>query len=84
MIGLTVQIALDHEDYPSRGDRARRRELEYAIEDAGLGEVVQAGGGVGVMEIVLRAESQQESLPKLRALLNASGLHGVYRIETSG
>jgi hypothetical protein len=51
----------------------RRQAVERALEEAGAGEVTDAGGGGGVMDIYLQTDSVRRAAPLVKAALLAAG-----------
>lgn len=53
---IHIQIQLDRDGWPSREDLFLRYEIEDTLMEQGVGKVVDAGGGGGVMDIYLVPE----------------------------
>lgn len=61
----------------------RREALERALEEAGAGEVTDAGGGGGVMDVYLQTDDVRRALPLVEAAIRMSGFEKDARTEVS-
>ncbi|MBH25191.1 MAG: hypothetical protein CMH57_12205 [Myxococcales bacterium] len=81
---LHIQIKLDGDGLPDMDALDLRYTLEDRIEDLGYGEVIEAGGGLGVMDIFVQVDdpdTAEEGIATLVAALKLSDVTRVTRID---
>lgn len=61
----------------------RRQAIEDAITSAGVGDITDAGGGGGVMDIYLETEDVARALPVVRAAIQQAGFGETARVEVA-
>lgn len=71
---IHIQMRLRGQGFPSPDELQLRYELEDALEDQGVGEVVEAGAGGGVMDIFLEVEDGNMAMLAARRMVEAQGL----------
>lgn len=71
---IHIQMRLRGQGFPSPDELQLRYELEDALEDQGVGEVVEAGAGGGVMDIFLEVEDSNLAMLAARRMVEAQGL----------
>jgi hypothetical protein len=71
---IHIQISCDGDGFPSTSELAKRHELEDALAKAEVGEVVDAGGGMGVMDIYLDVDDVTTAVSKAKAIVERLGL----------
>lgn len=76
-----IEIKYPGEELPTIELLKRRESIEHALESAGVGEVTNAGGGGGVMDIYLETQDVARALPAARAAIQEAGFEGASRIE---
>ena len=69
-----IQIRCDGNGFPSPEELNTRYALEDAIDEAGIGEIVDAGGGMGVMDIFVEVADPSAAQPAVTALVARVGL----------
>ncbi len=74
MLEIHIQIDCDGEGLPTAHELAMRRALEAALETAEVGEVVDAGGGMGVMDIYLDVDDAETALSRATSIVKELGL----------
>jgi len=80
---IHIEIKYPGDALPSVEMLHRRQALENALEAAGAGEVTDAGGGGGVMDIFLRTRDVRRSLPLVEKAVEESGFGQEARIDTA-
>ena len=71
---IHIQIDCDGEGFPAAHELAIRRELRDALETAEVGEVVDIGGGMGVMDIYLEVDDVDTAISLSTAIVKQMGL----------
>jgi hypothetical protein len=71
---IHITIRYDGAGLPSLAELAARRQLEDALEDEEVGDVVDAGGGMGVMDIYLDVDDVPAALARAKAIVARLGL----------
>jgi hypothetical protein len=74
MAEIHITIRYDGAGLPSLAELAARRQLEDALEDEEVGDVVDAGGGMGVMDIYLDVDDVPAALARAKAIVARLGL----------
>jgi hypothetical protein len=80
---IHIEIKYPGNALPSIDLLHRRQALEDALEASGAGEVTDAGGGGGVMDVYLETKDVRRALPLVEAAVRAHGFAADARIETS-
>jgi len=80
---IHIEIKYPGDALPSIDLLRRRQALERTLEAAGAGQVTDAGGGGGVMDIYLRTVDVRRAMPLVEAAVQACGFAADARIETS-
>jgi hypothetical protein len=80
---IHIEIKYPGDALPSIELLRRRQTLEGALEASGAGEVTDAGGGGGVMDVYLQTKDVRRAMPLVEAAVQACGFAGDARIETS-
>jgi hypothetical protein len=78
---IHIEISCDGDGFPSASELAMRRELHDALETAEVGEVVDTGGGMGVMDIYLDVGDVATALSQATAIVKRLGLADRTTIE---
>ncbi len=84
---IHIEIKYKGDGLPSMELLHRRQAIEDGLEAAGVGEVTDAGGGGGVMDICLETKDVAHAMPFVHAAIKAAGFEKDARIEvepTSG
>jgi hypothetical protein len=68
-----VQIRLPSDGFPSQEQMDLRDEVEAFIEAKALGEVVDAGSGLGTMDLRIEAPAPKKAVAAIRAYLSELG-----------
>lgn len=71
---IHIEISCDGDGLPSAHELAMRRELEDALETAEVGDIVDAGGGMGVMDIYLEVTDAEVAVSQTKAIVKRLGL----------
>ena len=71
---IHIQIDCDGEGFPTAHELAMRRELHDALETAEVGEIVDTGGGMGVMDIYLEVDDVETAISRSTAIVKQMGL----------
>ena len=71
---IHLQILYPGKDLPTAEQLHKRQELERRVEEEGAGEVTDAGGGEGVMDIYLATDDVQRAMPIVERLVATLGL----------
>lgn len=74
MAEIHIQIRYDGDGFPSSNELHTRYALEDAIDQAGIGEIVDAGGGMGVMDIFVEVADPSAAQPAVTAIVARVGL----------
>jgi hypothetical protein len=77
---IHIQIKLAGDGFPSPDELDLRHELEDWLEDNGLGIVLDAGGGGGVMDIFFE-QSLPDAKEQVEALMNQRGLSEIVTVR---
>ncbi len=80
---IHIEIKYPGEDLPSVELLHRRQALERTLEGAGAGEVTEAGGGGGVMDIYLRTEDVRRATPVVMNAIKDAGFEHDAKIEVT-
>lgn len=80
---IHIEIKYPGEGLPSIELLHRRQALERSLAEAGAGEVTDAGGGGGVMDVYLQTSDVRRALPLVRAAVRAAGFEKDTTIEAS-
>jgi hypothetical protein len=81
MTEIHIQIHCDGDGFPSSSELAVRHAVEDALGDAEVGEVVDAGGGMGVMDIYLAVDDVASAVSKAKAIVKRLGLEARATVE---
>ncbi len=76
-----IAIKYDGDGLPSIPLLKRRQAIEDALESAGVGEVTDAGGGGGIMDIYLETKDMSHAMPFVHAAIKEVGFEKDARIE---
>jgi hypothetical protein len=71
---IHIQLKCDGDGFPSSDELAKRHAIEDAINDAEVGEVVDAGGGMGVMDVYVDVEDVSVAMAKITEIVKTLGL----------
>jgi hypothetical protein len=71
---IHIEISCDGDGFPSAHELAMRREIQDALETAEVGEIVDTGGGMGVMDIYLEVTDAEVALSQAKAIVKRLGL----------
>jgi hypothetical protein len=80
---IHIEIKYPGDALPSIDLLHRRQALEDALDASGAGEVTDAGGGGGVMDVYLQTDDVRRALPLVEAAVRAHGFANDARIEAS-
>ncbi len=78
---IHIEIKYPGEALPSIELLHRRQAVERALEEAGAGEVTDAGGGGGVMDIYLRTDDIRRAMPVVMKAVKDAGFENAAKIE---
>jgi hypothetical protein len=81
MSEIHIEIKCDGDGFPSSAELAKRHAVEDALAEADVGEVVDAGGGMGVMDIYIDVKDVAAAMAKTQEIVKRLGLEGRTRIE---
>lgn len=81
MSEIHIKIQCDGDGFPSPEELTQRHSLEDALADADVGEVVDAGGGMGVMDIYVEVKDVDVALSKTQEIVQRLGLESRTTIE---
>lgn len=81
MSEIHIEIKCDGDGFPSSAELAKRHAVEDALAEAEVGEVVDAGGGRGVMDIYVDVKDVAVAMAKTKAIVKRLGLESRTRIE---
>jgi len=79
---IHIEIKYPGEELPTIELLHRRQAIETALEQAGVGEVTDAGGGGGVMDVYLATQDVAHAMPFVTAAVKEAGFEKDTRIET--
>ncbi len=79
---IHIEIKYEGDDLPTIHLLRRRQAIENGLESAGVGEVTDAGGGEGVMDIFLETKDVAHAMPFVLAAVKEAGFENDARIET--
>lgn len=80
---IHIEIKYPGDALPSIELLHRRQALEQSLEEAGAGEVTDAGGGGGVMDVYLQTSDVRRAMPLVEAAVKAAGFEKDATIETT-
>jgi hypothetical protein len=80
---IHIQILYPGNDLPTVEQLRKRHDLERRLEQAGAGEVTDAGAGEGVMDVFLATDDVQRAMPIVERALEELGLKDDALIETA-
>ena len=78
---IHIEIRCGGDGFPSPDELAMRHAFEDAIADADVGEVVDAGGGMGVMDVYVEVEDVASALSEAKAIVKRLGLEDRATVE---
>jgi hypothetical protein len=78
---IHIEITYPGDDLPTMPLLKRRQAIETGLEAAGVGEVTDAGGGGGVMDIFLETNDVARAMPFVHAAIKEAGFENDARIE---
>ena len=79
---IHIAIVYPGKDLPTVEQLRKRQELERRLEEENAGEVTDAGGGEGVMDIYLETDEVQRAMPIVERLVAELGLREDTLVET--
>jgi hypothetical protein len=71
---IRIQIRSDRDGFPTEAEQDLRHTLENLVEERGIGEIVDAGSGMGVLDIAVAVSRPKEALRAIRALMAELGI----------
>jgi hypothetical protein len=71
---IHIQIKCEGDGFPSADELESRNELEDALMEAEVGEIVDAGGGMGVMDIYIDVGDVAGAMTTITELVKTLGL----------
>jgi hypothetical protein len=71
---IHIEITCQGDGFPTVDELAMRNDLEDALESANIGEVVDSGGGMGVMDIFLEVADIETAITRTTAIVKQLGL----------
>ena len=71
---VRIQIRCEGTGFPTEDELDLRYTLEELIKDRGIGEVVDAGSGMGVMDLAVAAENPEAALQSIKLLIDLLSL----------
>jgi hypothetical protein len=74
MAEIHIQIRCTGTGFPSADELNQRYQLEDAIDEAGIGQIVDAGGGMGVMDVFVEVADPTAAQPAVTAIVERVGL----------
>jgi hypothetical protein len=74
MAEIHIQIRCTGDGFPSADELDQRYQLEDAIDEAGIGQIVDSGGGVGVMDVFVEVADPTAAQPAVTAIVERVGL----------
>jgi hypothetical protein len=80
---IHIQILYPGNDLPTVEQLRKRHALEHRLEQAGAGEVTDAGGGEGVMDVFLATDAVERAMPIVEQALAELGIKDDALIETA-
>ena len=69
-----LQIKLSGEGFPTPRELQTRYELEDFVQARGLGRIVDAGSGMGVMDVVIATSDPERTEKELKELVSRLGI----------
>lgn len=78
---IHIEIKCDGDGFPSSAELAKRNALEDALAEADVGEVVDAGGGMGVMDIYIDVKDVSVAMAKTKEIVVRLGLESRTTIQ---
>lgn len=77
---IHIQIKCAGDGFPSSEELASRHALEDALLEAEVGEIVDAGGGMGVMDVYLDVEDVAAAMATATEIVKRLGLENRAKI----
>ncbi len=71
---IHIEIRCEGDGFPTPQELAKRHELEEALEAAEIGDVVDAGGGEGVMDVFVEVDDANAAVAMARSIVKKLGL----------
>jgi hypothetical protein len=66
---IEIQIKLQGDGFPTPEELEVRHKLEDTIEERNIGEVVDAGGGGGVMDVGVEVEDGEKAMNEIQNII---------------
>ncbi len=81
-----IQIKIQGDGFPTSDELAARHHLEDLITAANIGQIVDAGSGMGVMDIYIKVSDPTTAQPVVQTLVDQWGLTPIttIRLVTTG
>ncbi len=76
MSEIHISIKCSGSGFPSPEELTLRHALEDAIAERGVGDVVDSGGGEGVMDVFVEVDDVSAAKPHIEAIVGELGLAG--------
>lgn len=80
---IEIGIRYEGDGMPTVDQLRERQTLEKKLEEAGCGEITDAGAGQGLLEICLEVEDAAAAMPIVQRLVAEMGLSGRTTIEVT-
>ena len=74
MVEIHIEIRCDGDGFPSSSEYATRHALEDALAAADIGKVVDAGGGMGVIDIYIDVNDLETAMRQTKEIVKRLGL----------
>jgi hypothetical protein len=78
---IHIQIQFASDGFPNKDWLAARHALEGRIMERKIGEIRDAGGGEGVMDVVVQVDDAEKRKPEIEAILDELKLLDVSTIR---
>ena len=78
---IHIEIQCDGDGFPSVEELEKRYELEDALAAAEVGEVVDAGGGMGVMDVYVDVPDAAVAVAKTKEIVKRLGLESRTKVK---
>jgi hypothetical protein len=78
---IEIQIKLQGDGFPTPEELEVRHKLEDTIEERNIGEVVDAGGGGGVMDVGVEVEDGEKAMNEIQNIVRELKIEDITKVQ---